>query len=454
MGSTGNQETEAQRVCVFREVQALGTDGRAPDCDALLVADLQNIKLEELEELRKLSRPPLVVRRTLELMYLILDAARRPLKLASPDWARVQKKMSTADFLSDVWDYDLKLLRDVPALTTFLVEEYFTEHSNVACRIGGKMSNTKAPEPLTFKRVLRANQAAAALFNWCVRVLESSMQHDVPQICDDDDVTDMGDDDVTNDDSDNVPGVAPPELDVQVDPPYEAPENEGEEMSSEFPPGVIRLQMKWIWRRWKAALAPEPDRHFEGFLQFGVGKYSVSMELMPLLPSFVAALRIRPKLQLQLVTGKDNLEGDDVATWRANNTKQFFTKKGTPCCIVDSNKAASITRPAGIVVQLLLKDDSDLRRFFHSRSAAAKTTGLDLSKYWFFPTLARCAACVWFACTDEELVAVSLVSKYHRCAVLTLKNLDPIPEGVMLQLASTADWLETEFNTFVYSKLS
>lgn len=441
-------EVEAQRVCVFQEVQALGSGAGASCSDADVVAALQNIKNEELEELRKLSRPPTVVRRTLELMYLILDAARTPLQLASPDWTKIQKKMNAVGFLSDVLHYDVNLLRAAPSLTSFLVAEYFTQRSSVHRQMGMKTVHTEA---LTFNRVLRANQAAGALFKWCVAVISrvaviSHVESDLPQDVDDED--DAGCNLPTNDnsESDETLITASPQLHVQEDPVDESPEPIDE---SESRVEVIWLKMKSILKLWKAQ-ATKPDRHFEGFFQFGVGRYSVSTEHMPLLQSFVIAMRSRPKLQMQLVTGKDSLEGNDVAAWRANNTRTFFEKIRIPCCIVDGKQAASITRPAGILGQLILKEDRDLRTFFHARSAAAKKVALDLSGYWLFPALAQGAACLLFGDDDDDLLNVAISSKGHFCAVLTMKKLVPMPEDVVLQLAGAADWLETQFSTYIH----
>jgi len=148
-------------ICVFEEVQRLG-DGivtRLDDRDG----DVANISMRELHEVRSLKTPPVVVRRTLEVVYLILNCERTQTPFAPPQWPRVQR-MLEQNFIERMLKFDIALLREVPQLSHFLVTEYF-----------GAPQLQGVSERLSFSRVRRANSAAAALFRWCSRQVHSAL---------------------------------------------------------------------------------------------------------------------------------------------------------------------------------------------------------------------------------------------------------------------------------------
>lgn len=161
---------------------------------------------KEMEELRKMHNPPVVVRRTLEATYLLLTAARTPARPAPPPWHRVQRMLADTNFLLRMRTYDSAVLRDSPALVAFVAAEYFggSSSSSAPCldrstseaveakgsRIARQRSaSATAPlvqrqlarsktlhatrtedllgyEPLVYSRVRRASRACAALFKW------------------------------------------------------------------------------------------------------------------------------------------------------------------------------------------------------------------------------------------------------------------------------------------------
>jgi len=67
-------------VNVFNDVQRFAANATdlEPDVVARDPESVENITVEELTEVRRLTRPPVVVRRTLEATCLILQAARPP----------------------------------------------------------------------------------------------------------------------------------------------------------------------------------------------------------------------------------------------------------------------------------------------------------------------------------------------------------------------------------------
>lgn len=126
---------------------------------------VRNISMDELLEIRSFAEPPAVVKRTLQLTCIILNAAsiKRPAELP---WAQVKTKMANDSFLDEIKNYDMATLRDSPAVVEFLKSTYFGEN-----------------DPLTFSRVERASRAAAALFRWSAKaVKEATSVEEVPRL--------------------------------------------------------------------------------------------------------------------------------------------------------------------------------------------------------------------------------------------------------------------------------
>lgn len=143
----------------------------------------------------------------MEVVCLILDAPKLPLRSLRPEWSKVQRKLNDTSFLTKVLSYDIHVLRAAPALVSFLVADYFDAqiylHSPTSSRTSsktgsrtssrpgsrssstpGRLRSSSSPnivaiqhdsqEKLTFARVQRANRAAGALFKWCTEVLTAA----------------------------------------------------------------------------------------------------------------------------------------------------------------------------------------------------------------------------------------------------------------------------------------
>lgn len=117
---------------------------------------INNINIEELLEIRSFAEPPAVVKRTLQLTCIILNAACVKTPKAEPAWAEVKARVANGSFLDEIRNYDMATLYDAPAVVEFVKSTYFSES-----------------EPLTFTRVQRASRAAAALFRWSAKAVES-----------------------------------------------------------------------------------------------------------------------------------------------------------------------------------------------------------------------------------------------------------------------------------------
>lgn len=153
----------SQRVNVFGEVQRLGGN---QEQHAALADALRNVSAKELEEIRHMRKPPVVVRRTIEVVCLILEAATHPAPASPPTWTKVRIVMER-DFIQRVLNFDVAILHASPRLSRYLVAEYF------ACS-GDSRGAHAGQERLTYQRVHRASPAAAALFRWCCVQLDVS----------------------------------------------------------------------------------------------------------------------------------------------------------------------------------------------------------------------------------------------------------------------------------------
>lgn len=175
---------ETSDILVFEEVQRLGgcqASGVSPSCG------LENITVQELEEIRRLKNPPVVVRRTLEMVCLILSAGNAPSSSAPPQWPKVQR-MLERNFVHRMLSFDLELLRTAPKLSRYLVAEYFFSSDGAHAK--------KDRDSLTFSRVRRASRPVSALFRWCCKHLELvGEEHEeltVPERMEEDDPLDSG----------------------------------------------------------------------------------------------------------------------------------------------------------------------------------------------------------------------------------------------------------------------
>lgn len=120
-------------------------------------AELHRIRKADLEEIRKLPRPPVMVRRCLEVVWALLhvNAANSSLqRLKGPgflefDWRRIQAMLANFEsFFRAMEGYDIEPLIALPALAEHISGTYFGE--------GG----------LAEDEVRRSSVACASLFRW------------------------------------------------------------------------------------------------------------------------------------------------------------------------------------------------------------------------------------------------------------------------------------------------
>lgn len=180
------------------------------------------ITYKDLEEIRTMKNPADVVRRTLEVTFLIIGTSSRTLQPEPPAWSAVQRKLGDAQFLSQVLSCDPASLRAQSAIMTFIAWEYFCTGSATAISAvvfapmaavvpratrvsmrdlmtrsasgtqnlqisqaknfrskwktmdghGGHSDAKDGQEPLSVERVLRASTSAAVLLRWCAAMLE------------------------------------------------------------------------------------------------------------------------------------------------------------------------------------------------------------------------------------------------------------------------------------------
>lgn len=113
-------ESGEELVNVFTEVRCLASGpDLQPEHPPIPIALVGNVTAEEIEEVRRLVRPPSVVRRTLEATVLILQAGRSPCVLAPPPWPRVQRKLAQETFFQDLINFNVGHLRAAPLLILF-----------------------------------------------------------------------------------------------------------------------------------------------------------------------------------------------------------------------------------------------------------------------------------------------------------------------------------------------
>jgi len=133
---------------VFAEVQRTGAPGDA------LPHPLEDITDLELEEIRQLKHPPLMVRRVMEIVFLILGESGIP----GPSgimWAKVVRIIVQTNFLRRVRRFDIEDFAAKPELVDYLCREYFGP----------------GDEPLRLPRVTRASRSVVAFFGWTVALI-------------------------------------------------------------------------------------------------------------------------------------------------------------------------------------------------------------------------------------------------------------------------------------------
>lgn len=441
-------------IKVFDAVQAFGCND---DLSKYGTEAVENISNTEFDEIRTLKKPPPIVQRTLEATCLILDAAQAPACQEPPQWDQVKKRIARVDFTSEVLMYDLGSLRGAPLLVSFLCTEYFGAQSGpISASLRRQQRRSTNPqhvanrEMLTYSRVRRANAATAALFMWCVRILEqvrgtTPEQEELPQ-----------------------PASPPAAKDPSPEPIDPPPADR-----DPSPEPVKTLDIA-------------PDRHFEDEICFDEGKETVeeqkkhndmiakslrssgydviephgpardwndrapgpSQGITAKLNAFVDAARLRRGLEIQLMPGDDQFAGTELMRMRLGSVLMFFVRSGVPCSVSDTRTASgiSVRCPGNVICQLLI--DGVLSRFFHARTkAVAKAScGAPVSSPWKLNALVQVSACLRLSDAPTQ-AALLTASRSHSCAHLAIQELKPSTEQEILRLAHEASFLEARFST-------
>lgn len=144
------------------------------------------LTMSALDEIRRLANPPVPVRRTLEVVHLVLHAQQywRGIPRDGVKWERVQRTMSSEDFVQRLQSFDIEVLRRTPHLARDLFEVYFNANRGAdrrPSRLASKSltlsrlpSKSPAWEALSLERVRFASTAAAALFSWAARAVHEA----------------------------------------------------------------------------------------------------------------------------------------------------------------------------------------------------------------------------------------------------------------------------------------
>lgn len=434
-------------VNVFNDVQRLAANATELEPE-VLVSDserVENITVEELAEVRRLSRPPVVVRRTLEATCLILQAAHPPARFKQPAWPMVQKRLAEDSFLMDVLQFDVSHLRAVPLLASFVATEYFSDaFADTSCK---KSSPPKA-ETLTFARVFHANKAAAALFKWCARILFAAAFET-------DETIDRAPSEhplVSEQEEPSRELAAASEIDETIDlPPPEQPHvPQEEEASQELVESVAHeepelpsdtseaesFRQRRLLKAWRdVCIASAPDRHFEVSIMFHVGQYSIGKHHLPTMMNMMSAMCGGPKLRLQLMGCKDALEGNDVSTWRLDATRKFLAKRGFSVFCDGQWRTATWTRSSGVLCKVHLDNERQLRDYFKARDAAWTDSSLGPSERELFCILLPAVAASYLGAGAEELDEIVVASRNHCRALQTLSAFSPLLEVSDILLA-------------------
>eukprot|EP00930_Biecheleria_cincta_P002862 TRINITY_DN103840_c0_g1_i1.p1 TRINITY_DN103840_c0_g1~~TRINITY_DN103840_c0_g1_i1.p1 ORF type:complete len:435 (-),score=73.27 TRINITY_DN103840_c0_g1_i1:237-1541(-) len=381
-----------QGASVFGELCRVGGCGNAE-------AALASLNDKDLEEIRKLHRPPLVVKRTLEATFLILHASRETMKLESPQWTLVQKMLCDANFLTRMRSFDFARIRASPALAEFIATEYFgsqrsltSQRSSDALRRSSRCLQAER-EPLTFERVRYASQAAGALFGWCtatlvvaldlvsdrtapVRKVEQTpaMPATVAElekiICEDSETQEeLPPQELApaSQETAHQEPHSPPQEPACQEPALLAQDPPVQHCSESEPAGPEAVAQQ---PNLPSQTVPEPDRHFALFASFDKGISRPNAEGELALETIAAVLCLRPQLSLELVDCKAPGEDASLNAARRREVARFFGDNGiqanaAPKGIASpSPKACSSNGEPGILCQVHLYDDQDLKLWF------------------------------------------------------------------------------------------
>lgn len=144
------------------------------------------LTMASLDEIRRLTNPPMPVRRTLEVVHLVLHAQQywRGVPPDGVKWERVQRTVSSEDFVQRLQGFSIEALRQFPNLARDLHEVYFSPDAGSGQRrlssrrsysVARISSKGRVYEALSPQRVRHASNAAAALFSWAAKTVTAAL---------------------------------------------------------------------------------------------------------------------------------------------------------------------------------------------------------------------------------------------------------------------------------------
>eukprot|EP00929_Paragymnodinium_shiwhaense_P021249 TRINITY_DN13910_c0_g1_i1.p1 TRINITY_DN13910_c0_g1~~TRINITY_DN13910_c0_g1_i1.p1 ORF type:complete len:485 (+),score=105.21 TRINITY_DN13910_c0_g1_i1:159-1613(+) len=411
--------TDGGSINVFAEVLKMAgiASGRAAASEA--IGRLTN---KELDEIKRMLSPPMVVRRALEVTWVLLHVGRMSSPFVPPPWERVQRMLADVGFLGRIQSYDGGALKASPELAMWIGSEYFLalpsiptgsrwkaarstlrsstvfsgtslrrsitgasaadtplgskEHVQVpvkrASTISYKRASTVAVavEPLTYQRVERASRATAALFHWCTINLKEATAPEPEE--------EVEDEPPEPPKPETPPPPPKPEMPVEPEPVVATIIVENT-VAPVLPPQVPKevRPAPPLLPPVKTAAPPspkqipasaKPDRHFEAFVPFDRGYGNLADESIPALQNVAAVMCMRRKFVLEVVGCPDRIEHAATNVARIRAVGEFFEKEGLECePATEKTRVAKEGTDPGIICKLLLTNDRELRDFFLMR---------------------------------------------------------------------------------------
>eukprot|EP00929_Paragymnodinium_shiwhaense_P011661 TRINITY_DN11774_c0_g1_i2.p1 TRINITY_DN11774_c0_g1~~TRINITY_DN11774_c0_g1_i2.p1 ORF type:complete len:441 (+),score=82.59 TRINITY_DN11774_c0_g1_i2:75-1325(+) len=163
---------EADGVNVFGEVAADTADGED-------LEDLEALTAGALDEIRQLKNPAIPIRRTLEVVHILLNARRYQYgvpKRGIP-WERVLRTLASEDLAGKMQAFNVESLRQLPRLVKSLQEVYFTPPP---AEEDGRLFSKSSSQPLSRDRVRRASLSTVTIFGWAVRAVAQALPEPEP----------------------------------------------------------------------------------------------------------------------------------------------------------------------------------------------------------------------------------------------------------------------------------
>jgi len=370
-----------RKVTIFDELKKLAASCETEESDT----QPRELQSKDLDEIRKLMKPPVVVRRTLEATYLLLNAAKAPPRPSAPTWEQVQRMLSDVNFRTRMQSFDHSVLKEKPFLTAYVASEFFggSDGSTPASkrktisgadrlkRMGTRRLtvNFDEEEPLSFRRVSRASQASAALFKWSTTVLVEAMN---PEVAEAEPVIDLclcpaivaAEPNVETapivQDLVEEPVLKLPEIKFSHDPltrqvrpaPKPAPP----------PPPVFKEPRK-------VGVGEKPDRHFELMVYFELGRAGLADQGEPALQTVAATFCMRRRMTINLVGCPDPRENEAMRLKRIVFVREWLLGNGIPPASLlelecEKPRVASASGDPGVYCEMRLDDDKFLRDYY------------------------------------------------------------------------------------------